>query len=517
MLVAFNSPRDCPADSRSLGRVCLLAILIAIAVCAPLALAQGDIPPLIVPGGYGLSFELEKALQQEQIQFPSVVRDQDRERTRGQIMVGAWMQNHSSEIASAERRFHVTRQAIAGVIAWEALRNVTPGSVRAVGPGKVHICNMSMAACETALRRFCGLVPGSKCPANVKGIDETVGQEVESLGYLPPKSLQERIEALKTSSGAIMYIGAILRAGADAAKEAGWDIDNNPAKLAEFYRGYTVRSWRLALETIPKGSEKLILRDKNGNEKTDEMGEWIEQNTSFIEDGVGKPGLKTDVNPDESILGSIPADSVESRKIAQARNNDYESWLRQLEATVSRAEEARAQERAEIEFNRELVRQAGTFGYLAAAAGLACSNPDALVAEVSKGRYGSVGMERQFLSAYLAAVSDGSGLSPCQLELLNKINNAGGPVSWRDLHTWGGQYRAAHPTVFQRIERSLKDFLDAFAIFDSPGGGSDGGSSSGPERPERQSGGERPERHSPDPLETTPGRQLRGINSGGWN
>jgi hypothetical protein len=445
----------------------------------------------------------------ENLRFPQSIPESDRGLTRGQIMVAAWMRSHRDEITAAELRFGVTRQAIAGVIAWEGLENIAPLSVRSVGPGKVHICNMSTAACETALLRFCG-PPGSKCPDSVKGIDETVGQEVETLGYLPPRSLQQRIDALGTTAGAITYIGAILRAGADAAREAGWDIDRDPAKLAEFYRGYTLRQWRLALESVPRDSERLVLRDRNGNEIVDAMGIWIERNRTYLESAVGASWLRPH-GREESILDSVPADSAQASRNAQARNDDYESWLRRLEATVSRIEEAQRQEKAELEFRRELVRQAGTFGYLATAAGLACSDPGAFAAEIRKGRYGSVGMERQYLSAYLAALPGDTALSPCQLEVLKRINDASGPVTWRELHAWAGEYRAAHPTALQRIDRALQDFLDAFSNFSSGGGGSGRSGESDRERPER----ERPERHSPDPLNTPSGRQLRGIAGGG--
>jgi hypothetical protein len=120
-------------------------------------------------------------------------------------------------------------------------------------------------------------------------------------------------------------------------------------------------------------------------------------------------------------------------------------------------------------------------------------------------------MESRFLSAYLAVVSQGSNLSPCQLEVLNKINAASGPVSWRDLYTWAGEYRAAHPTLRQRIDRALRDFVDAFAKFSSSSGSS--GRSDRSEREPREPR-DRSGSGSPDPLGTPSGGQLRGIASG---
>jgi len=58
----------------------------------------------------------------------------------------------------------IDRRAIAGVIAWEALKNLRTFSPRSVGPGKVHLWE-------------------------VKG--NVVAEVVEDLGYLPLRTYKE--------------------------------------------------------------------------------------------------------------------------------------------------------------------------------------------------------------------------------------------------------------------------------------------------------------------------------------
>ena len=50
-----------------------------------------------------------------------------------------WLNLHKEEIANAEANWNVSRIAIAGVIAWEALQNPQAFSVSSSGPGKMHL------------------------------------------------------------------------------------------------------------------------------------------------------------------------------------------------------------------------------------------------------------------------------------------------------------------------------------------------------------------------------------------
>lgn len=53
---------------------------------------------------------------------------------------------HRREIIAAEKKFGVTRIAIAGVIAWEMLENVRKWSPRSAGFGKIHLYNYHLTA-----------------------------------------------------------------------------------------------------------------------------------------------------------------------------------------------------------------------------------------------------------------------------------------------------------------------------------------------------------------------------------
>jgi hypothetical protein len=217
----------------------------------------------------------------------------------------------------------------------------------------------------------------------------------------------------------------------------------------------------------------------------------------------------------EDVLGSIPYGAVESREKIQAEWTDYENWLRRLKETLAREEAVRRQEREQTEFQQALYRYVSAFGYLTAAAGMACDNPNALLAEVRQGGYSDVSMDRKYLTAYLGMVSPGNGVSPCQFQILNKINDSEIPVSWRDLEAWGSQYRAKHPTFLQRTCRELGGFRDSFRHFAAslmPGLPSGSGGSH-----TQNQGGTDHSRHAPDVMGTSSARQLRGIASGGWH
>jgi hypothetical protein len=212
----------------------------------------------------------------------------------------------------------------------------------------------------------------------------------------------------------------------------------------------------------------------------------------------------------DDVLGSTSTEAVRSRESIQAEWTDYENWLRQLKETLAHQEAVRLQEREQAEFRQALYTYASAFGYLAAAAGMACDNPDALLAEVRQGRYSNVGMDRKYLTVYLGMVSPRKGVSLCQFQILNKINDSEKPVSWRDLEAWGSQYRAEHPTFLQRTGRALNGFRDSLRHFaEAPSG-------SGGSHTENQ-GGTDHSQHAPDVMGTSSARQLRGIASTGWN
>lgn len=168
-------------------------------------------------------------------------------------------------------------------------------------------------------------------------------------------------------------------------------------------------------------------------------------------------------------IKDVQEESVRARQAVQAQDDDYTAWYNRMDALLSRAEETRRQEKADLEYRRELGRHASEFGYLSAAAGASCADSDAFAAEVRRGRYTSVSMDRSYLAEYLSMSAIAGGLSPCQVELLTKIKDAGRSVSWSDLLAWGRQYREANPTLGRRVGRALQAFKDSFRILDSGG------------------------------------------------
>jgi hypothetical protein len=181
--------------------------------------------------------------------------------------VHLWLKKYQEEIAAAEASFGVDRRAIAGAIAWEALENVKIWSLRSCGPGKVHSWTWST-----------GLL----------GEGETVAGQVEREGYLPRVREKERCMILKTATGSIKYIGAIMSAFAEATEKPnshGWPGENirvRPEILTNAYQSEDLNSWRIRLETKIAGDNL-----KPGNE----MAIWVRDHLGFLETAVGKPDI----------------------------------------------------------------------------------------------------------------------------------------------------------------------------------------------------------------------------------
>ncbi|NOZ70116.1 MAG: DUF4157 domain-containing protein [Deferribacteres bacterium] len=184
-----------------------------------------------------------------------------------QARVYLWLKTYKNEIIDAETKFRVDRRAIAGAIAWEALENVTPLSLRAVGLGKVHYWD------------WYGPFFGPK---------KTVAEQVEESGYLPHLTEKKRKEILKTPSGSIEYIGAIMSAFADEAEkphDSGWKGENirlRPEILTNAYQSEDIDSWAEHLDSKKPGDEL-----KPGTP----MALWVQANIVFLEKAVGKPNV----------------------------------------------------------------------------------------------------------------------------------------------------------------------------------------------------------------------------------
>jgi hypothetical protein len=199
-----------------------------------------------------------------------------------QMKVLAWLEEHRSSIASAERRFRVDRRAIAGAIAWEALLNIhgrmTEIFGRGVGPGKAHLWDF----------RISGFA--------LQWTDDTLVKQVEEADWLPQaerlptQTYQSRKRLLETPEGAITYIAAAMNAAAHLATRAGFpSIRKRPEILANFWQSKDLRSWQQHLAAKPRGSDF-----RTGSDPNRDMDWWVSRNLRYLEDGVGKPQFPDD-------------------------------------------------------------------------------------------------------------------------------------------------------------------------------------------------------------------------------
>lgn len=200
------------------------------------------------------------------------------------VRVERWLKNHQSEIAAAEIKFSVDRRAIAGAIAWEAIENIrgawTPSSV---GPGKVHI--------------YKDLSKGTLFS------EDTVAKQIEDEGILPKQNLEGRENILRTPSGAILYIAAIMKAGVDIAFEEGrFEISQNPEVLTWYYNSKDLPGWRALIKAKQRGSAF----DTSPNS----MSIWVKVNLALLEAAVGKPSFQPAHSPNIK-LQKAPLDEPE--------------------------------------------------------------------------------------------------------------------------------------------------------------------------------------------------------------
>lgn len=244
------------------------------------------------PPPVGVTYDMDDSLSYELSNAPSVcVPTSLRNISLAEMRVIAWLRDHKTHIIADEARFSVDRRAIAGAIAWEALKNNKKmtnfghsiGMGRSVGPGKVHISS--------------GMVFG--------GADSTWSFNVEKRGLLPKQSDADRKTLLGTADGAIDYIAASMDMIAMIYEAAGSpgicspEMRVNPYILTNEYQGSDPDKWTARVKTIT-ASEKL----KPGNE----MPLWlaVPRNMTLIEDAVGDvaPAIAKvckirDITPDE--------------------------------------------------------------------------------------------------------------------------------------------------------------------------------------------------------------------------
>lgn len=129
-----------------------------------------------------------------------------------------WVRKNKTTLISAEQRWRVNREAIAGVVFYEALANPEPATTailtRYSGPGKVHYKQYRLSEGDPLSKR------------------------VEDLGYLPRRPWRIREAILATDSGAITYIGAILCAFSDVARRNNYSVRSDVPTLLTFYSAW---------------------------------------------------------------------------------------------------------------------------------------------------------------------------------------------------------------------------------------------------------------------------------------
>jgi hypothetical protein len=181
-----------------------------------------------------------------------------------QVSVLAWLRKYATAIVEAEHRFSVDRRAIAGVIAWEALKNVQKIGMRAVGAGKSHLWDFTY---------FDGLPIG--------WTHETLVAQVEEKSVLPRQTVENREKQLKTAEGSITYIAAAMSLAADMVEEHGFpSIRRRPDVLAYFWNSQDLRTWEKHLKAKKPGEGFFPLTD---------MAKWVQNNNPYLVDAVGKP------------------------------------------------------------------------------------------------------------------------------------------------------------------------------------------------------------------------------------
>lgn len=173
--------------------------------------------------------------------------------------VAAWLTRNRAPIVEAARRFHITRDAIAGLIAYEALVDVHlaryAGLADWSGPGKVHFKEY----------RFSEGHPLAK--------------EVEDDGMLPARTMRERERILQSPKWSALYIAASMRVLANIVREeTHHDISCDAGALVTLESAWDSDAVRRYFQT----------HDRHAFVFTDNFpGSWVAGRTAFIEDSVG--------------------------------------------------------------------------------------------------------------------------------------------------------------------------------------------------------------------------------------
>jgi hypothetical protein len=192
--------------------------------------------------------------------------------TPAELHVMAWLRKYQAAIVRSETELGVTRVAIAGAIAWEALINYASTSIRGVGPGKVHLYDDRLKT-ETF----------------------TAASQVEGLGppYPPKRSLADRDAALRSPETAINYIGSIMGLLADIADHFGRNIYCDAAMLTHAYRRFHPVDWVIYLAKKPPAEAlKMTPAESNGQPP---MDRWVVDQSEYLKECSGAAKCKRPV------------------------------------------------------------------------------------------------------------------------------------------------------------------------------------------------------------------------------
>ncbi len=171
--------------------------------------------------------------------------------------VELWLRNNRSLINAEAKSRNIAPEAIAGIIAWEALNNVKPApDMPSYGVGKVHAFELS---------------------------GESLAVAVERLGYVPNLFLLQRIEKLKTVAGSIKYIGGILDAFSDIAESVGSQakLRTRAEILATLYQGISRNNVPVRLNNAADYFKEKV-RTGESYSPNAEMGTWVSKNIAFL-------------------------------------------------------------------------------------------------------------------------------------------------------------------------------------------------------------------------------------------
>jgi len=191
---------------------------------------------------------------------------------RGRVFL--WLVKNLAGIVATEKQYNVDRRAVAGAIAWEALQNAcigmgadiatSSGAAMFSGPGKVHYKQFRTEEGN----------PASKV--------------VEQRGRLPVQTMEGRWKTLKTTPGALTYIGTIMKEFTDAARSGGYHLECDVPMLTTFYNAWDIEK----AEALFQGKKAPAPLTPN-----DRMGSWVRDNMTFIETAVGRPPAALCTNP----------------------------------------------------------------------------------------------------------------------------------------------------------------------------------------------------------------------------